>query len=315
MRKIFQDFDKENLNLKFPTGILEIASYIEKIENSPSFYNERYFNNRLELIDFIEFEILDQLENLPNSHHQEIWLKHRAEKIKAKLEETNDRLFQKLRKIVSKKGFKRTNFRNLIDKYVPSELYLNDEYEEIGYDNLDILVNELLSFENMPDTTKDLEPEMVFFQKTPARIVFELVEKANFSQNDVFVDIGSGLGQVSILVNLLSNIPSIGVEFEPAFCQYAQGCVDKLNLSNVNFINVDARNADFTKGTVFFLYSPFKGKILKEVLENLRIESEKRKIRIFTYGPCTPQIAMQEWLNFAGKGKTNIYQLGVGISR
>jgi len=137
---------------------------------------------------------------------------------------------------------------------------------------------------------------MVFYQPTPARIVLQLVDRAGFLQHDVFYDIGSGLGQVSILVHLLSGIRAKGVEFEPTYCDYARRCARGLNLPEVQFINADAREADYSDGTIFFMYSPFEGRMLERVLERLRHESAKRSIRLCTYGPCTQQVNRQSWL-------------------
>jgi SAM-dependent methyltransferase len=152
---------------------------------------------------------------------------------------------------------------------------------------------------------------MVYYQPTPARIILELVEKANLTGKDVFYDLGSGLGQVPILVNLLSEAQAKGIEFEPAYCDYARACAAELNLSRVEFINVDARKADYSDGTVFFMYTPFEGSLLQEVLEKLRGESRKRMIKLFTYGPCTPQVSQQSWLECVDQNGNHIYKLGV----
>ena len=63
---------------------------------------------------------------------------------------------------------------------------------------------------------------MIYYQKTPARIIFELIKRADFQPGDVFYDLGSGFGQVTMLVNLLTSVVSKGVEFEPAYCKYAK---------------------------------------------------------------------------------------------
>jgi SAM-dependent methyltransferase len=202
-------------------------------------------------------------------------------------------------------------FKSLVNQYFDFNSACNKDQEEIGYDNLDIFINRLFPFETMPEQTKDLEPEMVYYQKTPARMVFELVEKSGFTKEDVFFDLGSGLGQVAILVNLLTGISVKGIEFEPAFYEYARDCAMELNLFNVTFINVDARKADYSEGTVFFMFTPFRGEMLQEVLDLLRKESLLRKIKIITYGPCTAQVALQSWLDFAAPKDDHIYKLGV----
>ena len=166
----------------------------------------------------------------------------------------------------------------------------------MGYDALDMFVNGLLWIDAALQETRRREPDMVFLQPTPARVVLELIEEANITQDDVFYDLGSGLGQVPILVELLTGAKTRGVEFESAYCDYAQQCAKRLNLSHIEFMNLDAREADYSDGTIFYMYTPFTGKLLQEVLEKLKCESRSRTIRICTYGPCTSQVSNQSWL-------------------
>src|SRR6185312_6878332 len=294
-------------------GISEIQSYIGEIEKTSALFEEKNFDQRIEVIDFISFHIIDQIEELlgKTAHPNElILLKYRAEKVKSELEEIDIRLFQRLQANIRTGGYSGKEFKKLINEYVDFNVDDNQQQEEPGYDNLDIFINGLTLFQTVPEPTKNLEPEMVYYQKTPARIVFELAERSHFTKEDVFVDLGSGLGQVTILKNLLAGITARGIEFEPAFCDYAGDCAANLSLSNVTFINADARKADYSEGTVFFMFTPFRGEILQEVLEMLRKESLRRKIKIITYGPCTPLVAFQNWLNFATPGGNDLYRLG-----
>jgi len=297
--------------------VMEIRSYIETIEQDTVLYEEKNFDKRVEVIDFIEFQIIDQLETLlPKTMQVDelSLLKHRAEKLKSKLEATDSRLFQSLREKIRQEGCAGGKFIKLVNEYLDLSLDDSERYEEPAYDKLDIFVNGLCFHSPVPEQTKELELEMVYYQKTPARIVFELVERTHLAKDDVFVDLGSGLGQVAILVNLLTGITSIGIEFETAFCNYSRDCAAELNLSQVRFINVDVRKADYTTGTVFFMFTPFKGNIMQDVLEMLRKESMQRKIRIITYGPCAAQVSRQNWLQNADTGNDNIYRPVVFMS-
>lgn len=294
--------------------ILEIQSDIEAIEKDSSLYEEKSFDKRMGVIEFIEFQVIDQIDGLLQKTTQQDQLNLlncRAEKVKSDLEEININLFKRLREDIRIGRYTGKEFKDLINQHVDFNTDHKEHQEEAGYDNLDVFINGLSPFQIMPEQTKDLEPEMVYYQKTPARIIFELAAKAHFMKEDVFFDLGSGLGQVAILVNLLTGIRVKGIEFEPAFCDYARGCAAELNLSHVAFINSDAREADYSEGTVFFMYTPFKGEILQEILEILRKESLLRKIKIITYGPCTAQVALQSWLNFATPQEDNIYKPGV----
>jgi hypothetical protein len=276
----------------------EILSGIEAIEKDEKLYQEKNFNLRSQAIDYIEFHIIDRIDALMGSTdvYDLMSLKQYAKKVKCHLEDVDARMFHQLRAKISQGGYKEELLMDLIDEHLDYNLSVFLQQDATGYDNLDMFLNGLLTNQEVPVETKDREPEMIFYQKTPARVILELIKKAEFKPHDVFFDLGSGLGQVAILVNLLTSVVSKGVEFEPAFCSYAKACAADLNLNDVDFINTDARYADYSLGTIFFMYTPFEGKMLQDVLKNLSGEAKKRKIRIFTYGPCTPEVAQQNWL-------------------
>ncbi len=306
--------ESASINYDLRTQIDEIRIDIEAIEKDASLFEERSFDRRIEAIDFIDFYIIDRVEELlknTNQPDQLLLLKNCAGNVKAGLEAININLFKKLRASIGSGEYKGKKFKDLINEYMVFDLAGNEHEQDAGYDNLDLFINGLFSFQDVPEQTLDLEPEMVFYQKTPARIIFELAEKLHFTKYDVFFDLGSGLGQAAMLVNLLAGIRTIGIEFEPAFCNYARDCAAKLNLPNVSFVNIDARKADYSKGTIFFMYTPFKGKILQEVLGALKKESLRRDIKIITYGPCTAEVASQSWLQCAGAFNSSIYKLNV----
>lgn len=305
---------EDKLYFQAPSGMAGIKLCIEDIGKSALLSKKENFSGRIEAIDFIEFEIAGQLEALLQKTEQPeelILLRQDSEKVKRHLEEINDKIVQKLRGDIRAGRYRAKNFRQMIHQYLDINLRSGEFMQKAGYDNLDILMNHLLSFGAMPEQTKDLEHEMVFYQKTPARIVLELVEKADFNKDDVFFDLGSGLGQAAMQVNLLSGIAACGIEFEPAFCNYASECARQLNLTGVTFINEDVRQADYSKGTAFFMYTPFEGKMLQEVLAILHKEAQSRRIRIFTYGPCTSLVALQDWLDYSGPDTGSLYTLGV----
>jgi SAM-dependent methyltransferase len=275
----------------------EIQSDIEAIEKNEALNEEANFVDRAEAIDFIEFHIIDRIDGMLRESRQVenlTELKQRAESLKNRLEEINEKLFQRLRGDIRSGNYTSEDLHQF-DKHVGCA-FRERNWDETGYDALDMFVNDLLRIDIALKETKQREPDIVFLQPTPARIVLELVEKANIVEDDVFYDLGSGLGQVPILVRLLTGAKTKGVEFEPAYCDYAQQCVKRLNLSHVEFMNRDARDADYSDGTIFFMYTPFMGKLLQEVLEKLESESRKRSIKICTYGPCTPHVSNQSWL-------------------
>jgi hypothetical protein len=293
--------------------IREIQAEIELIAKSEALYEEANFNDRVEAIDFIEFNIIERIEGLllTEDQVQELAaLKQYAGMVKNQLEETNKNLFQKLRANIRSGRCTGAELRRQLAEYAGCNSTERGQ-DDICYDSLDVFFSSLLLIEGTPGETKERQPEMVFYQPTPARIVLELIEKASLKKEDVFYDVGSGLGQVSMLVNLLSGVRAKGVEFEPAYCDYARRCAKELNLSRVEFINADAREVDYSDGTVFFMYTPFEGKLLQEVLERLKGESRRRKIRVCTYGSCTLQVSRQSWLKCVDQNGNSVHELAV----
>jgi len=237
-------------------------------------------------------------------------LKRRAERVRERLEGIDARLFRGLRARIRSGDYMGADLRRWFDEYA-GHASDGGGGDDVGYDSLDMFFNGLLRIDVAPREQREREPEMVFYQPTPVRVVLELVERTDVGKDDVFYDLGSGLGQVIILVNLLTGARTRGVEFEPAYCEYARQCAQRLNLSRVEFINLDAREADYAEGTVFFLYTPFEGGMLQEVLGRLRDEARKRPIKVCTYGPCTRQVFERGWLRCVGRSADHEY--GVAI--
>jgi len=308
----------------------EIQAEIRAIERDKALCAEANFTGRGEAIDLIEFKVIARVEGLLLARGQAkelTALKQYAERVKKRLEEIDENLFERLRADIRSGNCMGAELRRQIAEYVgggprekgwdvaksyfsPQSLR-NKTWPDVGYDSLDAFINGLLLIEGAPEETKEREPEMVFYQPTPARVILELIEKAELKKEDVFYDLGSGLGQVSMLVSLLSGARAKGVEFEPAYCDYARRCARELNLSQVEFINIDAREADYSEGMVFFMYTPFEGELLREVLEKLKGESRKRAIRVCTYGPCTLRVSLQAWLRRVDQNGNQAHGLAI----
>jgi ubiquinone/menaquinone biosynthesis C-methylase UbiE len=168
-----------------------------------------------------------------------------------------------------------------------------------AYTDLDIVANRLFGVGRMP------EPMLVL----GAQVVVELVRRVEWRAGDVFVDLGAGLGQVVLTVHLLAGVRAWGVEIEPAYCDYARRCAVRLVFAGVDFIEGDAREVDLSDGTVFFLFTPFRGKVFRDVMARLREEAVRREIRVAGYGPCGVELAGLEWLRREGDEGEGVYSL------
>jgi hypothetical protein len=206
---------------------------------------------------------------------------------RARLEEVDARLFRRLRAEWRASDAKGPALRAMLDRYLgPIPL----GRESVGYDHLDAFLAGLLHPDPIPEPTREPDADMVPFQKTPARIILELIERARPGPGDVFVDVGSGFGQVPMLVHALTGAKAIGIEIEPAYAAYARACAAGLGLEGVDFPALDARDADFAPASHLFLYTPFRGSLLESVLEKILREAGP-DVRLFSFGPCTARIA------------------------
>jgi len=302
---------------KLDSVIREIRSNIETVERQQVLYEVTNFSDRAEALDFLESHVIDRIEGLLL---QDGWseplsgLMRYAEKVRLGLEGVDQGLFRRLREDIASGNCTSSDLRNRITMYA-RRASSGGTHSAEGYDSLDALVSGLFLTEVAPEVPSQRDPEMVAYQPAPARVTLELVERADFRQHDVFYDIGSGLGLVPILVHLLTGVRARGVEVEPAYCEYARRRASALRLSEVQFFNVDARKADYSDGTVFFLYSPFEGNMLEQVLEGLRHESTTRSIRLCTYGPCTLQATQQKWLEPLDQNGNHVNRLAIFATR
>jgi SAM-dependent methyltransferase len=149
-----------------------------------------------------------------------------------------------------------------------------------GFDSLDVLIAALLNDGAPGEPTVALEPQMVAYQPTPARVIVELLERAQLTRQDTFYDLGAGLGHVCVLASVLSEARVKGVEIEPAYCDYARQMAMRVG-ARVEILEGDARRVPFEDGTVFFLFTPFRGELLRAVLQRL-----PRQARVFAHGPA-----------------------------
>lgn len=273
-----------------------IRAEIEAIERDETLREEVNFVERAEALDFVEFHIVDRIDGLLCDGRTKdlAELKQRAESLKRCLEAVDEVLFRRVRAGIRSGDCLHEDLWQRLDDYAGR--ISEESTDAANYDALDAFVNGLLRIEGEPHETREREPDMVALQPTPVRVIIKMIEVTPVTPSDVFYDVGSGLGQVPILVYLLTGAAARGIEFEPSYCDYARRCAQELGLKQVAFENRDARGADYADGTIYFMYTPFTGIMLQEVLDRLRDESRNRRIKVCTYGPCTPQVSNQRWL-------------------
>lgn len=282
------------------------------LQSDPELFQEHNLAAREKAIDYIGF--MEQIVALHRNDATLATLHQRGLALKAQLEAHNAQLFTRLRAQIQKGEATPAMLRQEFNRFTNYQPGAHSQ-AHIGYDGLDVLVSGLFESESPPRASQTLAPDMVHYEPTPARAILDMVDHVVFPPGAVFYDLGSGLGQVAMVVHLLTGVKVKGVEFEPVFCVYAQKCAQQLGLKNVEFINVDARVADYADGDLFYLFTPFKGALLQTVLDRLQQEAQQRAITICTYGPCTPQVAKQSWLRSLDTNADHEFKLAVFASK
>jgi Methyltransferase domain len=270
------------------------------------------FRERVDALDRLEAYDIDSQHSPGDSETPEAALYRRAQSLQAKLESANLRFYESIRDAI-----RRGEGRDALLRYssqpeseTPRRNDLRDSDGGDSYDYLDELVSGVFRFA-VPDVPKiDLSAEMVPYQPTPSRHVFDLIRLTQLTASDVLIDLGSGLGHVPLLVAICTQARTVGIELEPSYVESSRQSAEELNLDNATFLAQDAREADLSRGTIFYLYTPFHGAILRAVLDRLRLTATTREIRVCTFGPCTPIVDAESWLIFdsAERGHISIFR-------
>ena len=281
----------------------EWISALERMLDRAAAWNEppndpAALGERLDTLDGIEMLLLGDTA-AGASQATLVELHRRAVAIQTKLASLNEALYLRLRQTI-RQGAGRDALLSWVSGFTDGD----DAHDE-GYGALDELIAGLLQFEQSADIVVEQPAGMVFYQPTPARHIFDLIRCAALDESDVLVDLGAGLGHVPMLFSICSDAYSVGVEREGSYVDCARRSAQSLGLSRVSFIQQDARAADFSRGTLFYLYTPFGGAILRTVLDALRNEASRREIRIATYGPCTQTMLEESWLAVIGTRDIN----------
>jgi hypothetical protein len=281
-----------------------LQSLVRELEQDRSLDEPDRLRQRIEALDRLDAYLLDGQLPALGVQSIEAEIHQQARALYAKLERANFELYQAIRHEIQRGAGPDSLLRWVPGKSGRCEDAVSLPNDE-SYDYLDDLVSGVLQFENPDPGVAPLAAEMVFYQPTPARHIFDLIGRTALTERDVLVDLGSGLGHVPLLASICTGARGIGIELEAAYVECARRSAESLNLNNVTFIQQDARAADLSGGTLFYLYTPFTGTILRAVLDSLRRQAASREIRICTFGPCTPTIAEQPWLETLGPSEVD----------
>lgn len=294
-----------------PVLTQDLKNFLWRLGTDSSLFEPTQLRERLDALDTLDARLggfeAEEFMSDPDAR-----ITNDAKAIRSRLEAANSLVYESIRSEI----VRGTRPHTLL-KWIKTSASSDETATPIrglGYDYRDELVSGVLQLREPSEPRLHPLPEMVFYQPTPVRHILSLITASALSEDDVFVDLGSGLGHVALLAFLLTGARSFGIEVEAAYVASAQACTQRLQLSGVRFIHEDARAADLSIGTVFYLYSPFSGSILADVLDRLKRESTHKPIKICALGPCTSTLAKERWLTPIGRPdpmQISVFQSGV----
>ncbi|MBX7113533.1 MAG: class I SAM-dependent methyltransferase [Myxococcaceae bacterium] len=118
-----------------------------------------------------------------------------------------------------------------------------------------------------------------------ARQAADFISALEPGRDDVVFDIGSGSGKLALTVSASTLSQVVGVEFYSDYVDEARSTAASLSLRNARFVASDARDVDFTPGSIFYLYHPFRGDVASTVAHALGELAREKDIHIFSAGP------------------------------
>jgi hypothetical protein len=149
-------------------------------------------------------------------------------------------------------------------------------------DARDAWLDDVLGVDALLADGPDLPRGCVPYLPCPIDLLLLALEAAQVGGDDVFVDVGSGIGRVMALTHLLTGAAAIGIEVQAGFVQISRAVTQALGADRVATITGDASElvAHVPIGTVFFMNCPFSGARLEQVLDALEEIAATRPIRI-----------------------------------
>lgn len=143
-------------------------------------------------------------------------------------------------------------------------------------------VDACLGLDALPDDSAALPRGCVPYLPCPVEALLRLVDLAGVGPEDLFVDVGAGVGRAAAVVHLLTGAEALGVEVQPALTSAAAALTARLRLPGLRFVEADiaCRSDLLMGGTVFFLYCPFSGARLEGLLDALEPLARARELRV-----------------------------------
>ena len=176
----------------------------------------------------------------------------------------------------------------LLDRSTPASF--RGALERLAPSERDAWLDRFLGLDDaLPADGPELAAGCVPYMPCGVATLLDVIDHARVTKDDVFVDVGAGLGRATAFVHLATGARAVGVEIQSDLARRARA----FGLHDVTIVEGDASRVvrSLTNGTVFFFYCPFSGDRLRRVLADLESIARAHTIRVCTLDlplpPCT----------------------------
>lgn len=156
-------------------------------------------------------------------------------------------------------------------------------------------LDQVLGIADLPEDGPDLPPGCVPYLPCSLDTLLRMIDVARIESGDVFVDVGSGIGRVTALTHLLTGAGAVGLEVQSALVHQSRELAARLNVPRVSVVEGDAAKLipQIASGSVFFLYCPFSGERLEQVMDAIEDIARTRAVRVCS---VDLQLPARSWL-------------------
>jgi SAM-dependent methyltransferase len=155
----------------------------------------------------------------------------------------------------------------------------------------DHLVEEILDVAYPPLEEASLPQGSIHYCPSGLAEILFMLEKANLGPGKTFVDLGSGLGKVALLVALVTGARVLGVELDPRLVSHARSAAGSLRLENAHFLEGNIRELSLPLADVYYMYIPLMQSTA--LVARLAALAAQRRILVFSQ---TLDLTQLPWL-------------------
>jgi precorrin-6B methylase 2 len=141
-----------------------------------------------------------------------------------------------------------------------------------------------------------------------------LLRPLELSPEDVVVDVGCGMGRTLCAFARRNVRKCVGIECDPTLADIARANAARLRgrRAPIEVVTIDATEADYSEGTVFWFFDPFGAETMRRVLERIRasLEERPRRVRlVYVHPTLEAELERAGWLARTGEWNPRLFAL------